>query len=180
MKKYIFAVSLSLFIFALSPLKTHAETMDAATVAATSASTYKLVHPGMLPDNPLYKLKVLRDTIMLSIIQSPLKKAEYRLLLADKQIGMVPLLVAKGNTTLAKETVLKGENQMTLITFLFKDTGTKPEKELYDRLIQASLKHQEVLREVQKLVPEEDKAVFETILEFSTRNADEFYKIVNE
>ncbi|MBI5613922.1 hypothetical protein HY947_03270 [Candidatus Gottesmanbacteria bacterium] len=177
---YLITILLVFFIFALTPLKVHAEIMSATTPASTSSTTYKLAYPGMLPDHPLYKLKLLRDKIMLSLMQDPIRKAEYYLLLADKQIAMSALLVDKGNIQLAKEIALKGENQYTAITFLFKDTGTKPSQEFYDRLIGASQEHQKILRSVASKLDADDKKIFETVLEFSTRNADEINKIFNQ
>src|SRR3989344_8190118 len=124
---------------------------------------YNLPYPGMLPDSPFYKLKVLRDKIMLVLIQDPMKKVEFHLLLADKRISMSKSLVGKGKIELAKETALKGENEYTLITFLLKDVEKKPGKQLFDRLQNAALKHQEVLNEIVTEVSEKDKKTFETV-----------------
>ena len=141
---------------------------------------YNLPYPGMLPDSPFYKLKVLRDKIMLSLIQDPMKKVEYHLLLADKRIQMAKILVNKGKTELAKETALKGENEYTLLVFLFKDVQKKPNKALFDKLELAALKHQEVLRGITTKLKGEDKKNFETVIEFSKRNADELSTIYND
>lgn len=48
---------------------------------------YDLPYPGLLPDNPLYSLKVLRDKIVEFFISDPVKKADYELLQADKRIN---------------------------------------------------------------------------------------------
>ncbi|HSW87725.1 MAG TPA: DUF5667 domain-containing protein [Candidatus Saccharimonadales bacterium] len=48
---------------------------------------YDLPYPGLLPDNPLYSLKVLRDKIVEFFISDPAKKADYELLQADKRIN---------------------------------------------------------------------------------------------
>lgn len=141
---------------------------------------YNLPYPGMLPDSPFYKLKVLRDKIMLVLIQDPMKKVEYHLLLADKRIQMAKILVNKGKTELAKETALKGENEYTLLVFLFKDVQKKPNKALFDKLELAALKHQEVLRGITTKLKGEDKKNFETVIEFSKRNADELSTIYND
>ncbi|OGH32484.1 MAG: hypothetical protein A2953_02860 [Candidatus Levybacteria bacterium RIFCSPLOWO2_01_FULL_36_54] len=141
---------------------------------------YNLPYPGMLPDSPFYKLKVLRDKIMLVLIQDPMKKVEYHLLLADKRIQMAKILVNKGKTELAKETALKGENEYTLLVFLFKDVQKKPNKALFDKLELAALKHQEVLRGITTKLKGKDKKNFETVIEFSKRNADELSTIYND
>src|SRR3989338_4004740 len=141
---------------------------------------YNLPYPGMLPDSPFYKLKVLRDKIMLVLIQDPMKKVEYHLLLADKRIQMAKILVNKGKTELAKETALKGENEYTLLVFLFKDVQKKQNKALFDKLELAALKHQEVLRGITTKLKGKDKKNFETVIEFSKRNADELSTIYND
>lgn len=48
---------------------------------------YDLPYPGLLPDNPIYGLKVLRDKIVEFFISDPAKKADYELLQADKRIN---------------------------------------------------------------------------------------------
>ena len=138
---------------------------------------YDLAYPGMLPDHPLYKLKVLRDKVKLFLTRDPMKKAQYHLLLADKRIHMAAMLVDKGEVELAKETALKGENEYTLLVFLFKDVVKKPDKNFYDRLEKASLKHQEVLNDIAKKVDKKDKKTFETVGYFSTVNLEELRKI---
>ncbi|HSW96650.1 MAG TPA: hypothetical protein VLF89_02375 [Candidatus Saccharimonadales bacterium] len=48
---------------------------------------YDLPYPGLLPGNPLYSLKVLRDKIVEFFISDPVRKADYELLQADKRIN---------------------------------------------------------------------------------------------
>ncbi len=127
----------------------------------------------MLPDNPLYKLKVLRDKIMLILISDPDKKAAYHLVLANKQLLMSKLLVDKGNVGLAKETALKGENQMTLMTFVFKNASRTPSPGFLNEVKLATSKHQELLKEIIGKVLKDDAETFSTVLEFSQRNADQ-------
>lgn len=138
---------------------------------------YDLAFPGMLPDHPLYKLKVLRDKVTLFLTRDPMKKAQYHLLLADKRIHMAAMLVDKGKIELAKETALKGENEYTLLVFLFKDVVRKPDKNFYGRLEKASLKHQEILKQIVSKVDTKDKKDFETVVYFSEKNLDELKTI---
>lgn len=48
---------------------------------------YDLPYPGLLPDNPIYTLKVMRDKIVEFFISDPAKKADYEMLQADKRIN---------------------------------------------------------------------------------------------
>lgn len=180
MKKIILTI-ISFLIILSSPLTLiHAQQPADAPVASPSPTMeYKLPYPGMLPDNALYKLKVLRDKIMLVLIQNPDKKAEYHLLLANKQLLMSKMLVDKGNIPLARETALKGENQITLMTFVFKKANRKPQSKFLDEVNLASMKHQELLREIIGKVSGDDAITFSTVLEFSRRNADELQRLAS-
>ena len=142
-----------------------------------SAVKYDLPYPGMLPDHPLYKLKVLRDKVVLLFIQDPIKKAEYHLLLADKRIHMAKLLIDKGDIELAKETALKGENEITNLVNLLKDKREKPTNDLFNRVEKASIKHQKVLDGIAKKVGEKDRDTFDTVIYFSNVNLEELRKV---
>src|SRR3990167_5148581 len=180
MKKFLVAILFLALVSFIKPTFAQEEIVS-PTPTPTPILTvkYDLPYPGMLPDSPFYKLKVLRDKIMLVLIQDPMKKVEFHLLLADKRISMSKSLVCKGKIELAKETALKGENEYTLITFLLKDVEKKPGKQLFDRLQNAALKHQEVLNEIVAKVSEKDKKTFETVIYFSKQNAEELKKINN-
>lgn len=134
----------------------------------------------MLPDNPLYKLKVLRDKIMLFLITDPDKKAQQYLHLANKQLLMSKFLVDKGNIPLARETALKGENQMTLMTFVFKNENRTPKPNFVNEVKLATQKHQELLKEMIGKVSREEAEIFSTVLEFSQRNADQLQYLANQ
>ena len=168
---------LSLILFFALVSVSSAQEISPTPIPSPTPVEYDLAFPGMLPDHPLYKLKVLRDKIVLFITRDPIKKSEYHLLLADKRINMAKFLVDKGNIELAKETALKGENEYTLLVFLLKDVNKKPDKNFYERLEKAALKHQEVLREIIDKTGEDDRKIFQTVLEFSQRNLEELKKI---
>src|SRR3989338_11261266 len=180
MKKILVFLIFAFLLISYSPVFAQEETPNPTVSPTPPPVKYALAYPGMLPDSPFYKLKVLRDKIMLGLIQDPMKKVEYHLLLADKRIQMANILVNKGKTELAKETALKGENEYTLLVFLLKDVQKKPNKVLFDKLELAALKHQEVLRGITAKLKGEDKKNFETVIEFSKRNADELSTIYND
>jgi len=142
------------------------------TAQATPAAyiNYDLAFPGMLPDNKLYKLKVLRDKITLGLITDPKKKVEYLLLQTDKGILAAAMLVDKKEIALAKETALKAENNITLATYELWRFTKKIDSDLYDKLRTASLKHQEVLSSLLNRISKEDAKSFKTVIEFSKRN----------
>lgn len=171
MKKLLIFITIfaSFFIFANLALALESQRVD-----------YNLPYPGILPDHPLYKLKVLRDKVVTFLIRDPIKKAEYHLLLADKRIYMSRLLVDKGKIALAKETALKGENEYTLLVFVFKTANKKPDAGFMDKLTRAAVKHQELLNEIMEKVGNTDKETFRIVLEFSKRNLEELRKLYSQ
>lgn len=86
-----------------------------ATRVVGTGEPYQFPWPGILPDSPLYKLKVLRNKIIPRLIISPVKRIEFDLLMADKTLYASKLLLDKGESALAAETALKGENYFSIL-----------------------------------------------------------------
>lgn len=120
MKRLFFLFSLFFFFFIYtSKVSVSFAEVDAqrdiytASQAAAPTPTpvdYQLAYHGLLPDNPLYFLKVLRDRLIDFLIADPLKKAEFYLLQADKHATAGVALFVKGKRRLAESTISKGEN----------------------------------------------------------------------
>ncbi len=108
---------------------------------------YTLPYPGILPDSPLYFLKVVRDNLLGFFISEPLKKADYSLLMADKRLTSASSLLDKKNYSLAITTLSKAENYFDkAIQSAAKAKGEgKDAGEILNRLWVASQKHQEVI-----------------------------------
>lgn len=75
-----------------------------------SKVNYTLPYSGLLPDNPLYKLKVIRDIIVGFFISDPIQKADYSLNLADKRTFAAQILFDVGKQSLALDTISKAQN----------------------------------------------------------------------
>lgn len=101
-----FLIALIIFLF-LTNSKSFAEDLMASSSAKV---VYQLPYPGVLPDNPLYRLKALRDRIIEILVADPLKKGELNLLQADKRLAAGIALLAGGKEELALSTISKGEN----------------------------------------------------------------------
>ena len=141
---------------------------------------YDFAYPGILPDHPAYKIKVLRDKVMERFTSDPEKKISFYLLQGDKGILAASMLVDKNNFALAKETALKAENNLTLINFLLKDSDRKLKPQTFDKIKTASLKHQEVLRDIIKRVPSNEQKTFKTVLYFSETNLKSLNDLQNK
>lgn len=191
MKKIILLLSFVLFVFLIfSPLVlAQADEEDVASPSTESTDSaekieYQLPYPGMLPDHPLYKLKVLRDKILLFLIRDSLKKAAKHLHMADKEFFMALKLVEKGKIPLAQHTAFKAEHHMTLLTTELRQgisSGRNLDLGFLGKARQAALKHQEVLDGMMaKTDNEETVESLKTIKEFSVRNDKAVYEIEEE
>ena len=148
------------------------------------AQEYLLPYPGMLPDHSLYKIKVLRDKIILLLIRDPIKKAAKHLQMADKELFAALKLVEKDKIALAQQTAFKAEHHMTRLVGEIQKAVYYSNREfpqdLAQRAHQAALKHQELLTGMMARAKEDEQEAFKTIKEFSIRNDQELFKLAEE
>lgn len=139
----------------------------------TNKSEYVLPWPGILPDHRLYKIKVLRNKIIYKMILTPVKRVEFDLLMADKTLYAAKLLMDKGNTQLAKETALKGENYFSV---LVSDYGTVLAKKkalpsaIRQNVDHAFVAHQLLIASMKTKASSADKSTYEQVDYFSKSN----------
>lgn len=148
------------FLFLTGPSLVLAQ--EVATPSAVSdeeaTSTYTLPYPGMLPDNPFYSVKMMRDRIILFLIVDPLKKAKFHLLQADKRLQAGVYLWNEDNkkAELVISTISKGENYFEQALMLARQA--KREGQDVDPLVgdleQAARKHTEVLVVLHEEMPD--------------------------
>jgi hypothetical protein len=136
-------ISMTLLLLVSQP----ALAQETSTSTAILNVQYDLPYAGILPDNPLYFLKALRDNVLGMFITDPAQKANYDLLMADKRLGAAQALLAKGKVDLAITTLSKSGNyfylavqQATVAKQQGQDTAS-----LLSTLDRASLKHQQVI-----------------------------------
>jgi hypothetical protein len=106
---WAFSFLVLLLSFNLFVCKIYA-TEDPSATSSSQQMNYELPYPGLLPDSPLYFLRILRDKAVGFLISDPLKKTEFDLLQADKRLNASIYLLNKGKTSLALSTVSKAEN----------------------------------------------------------------------
>ncbi|MDO8659056.1 MAG: DUF5667 domain-containing protein [Candidatus Parcubacteria bacterium] len=139
------------------------------------AVDYSLAWPGILPDNRLYKLKVLRNKIIYKMIINPVKKVEFDLLMADKTIYASKLLMEKGKVDLSKETALKGENYYSMLVQDYNKALLSHKQIplwLDGKITLAAIKHQKVFKQLGDTVTGENKKTFQIVSKFSKINYD--------
>lgn len=120
---------------------------------------YYLPYPGILPDHPLYWLKMFRDRIMLTLTKNPVDKYGRLLLYADKRVGAAKVLVEGGKAELGVTTATKAGKYLEQAINEFKginDPG-KATPEERERLLKAGMKHEEVLNAILDKVPDQSR-----------------------
>lgn len=160
---------------------TESSEADLSTVSnmAKSEVDYYLPYPGILPDHPLYWLKMLRDKVALSLTRKPLAKFERLLLYADKRVGAAEALIEGNKIELGVTTADKAEKylEQAVVEFEGLAKNGQAQPELHDRLDKALLKHQEILVSFLDKVPDQSRDTLNQAVEKTERN---YQKIKNQ
>ncbi len=117
---------------------------------------YNLPYPGILSDNPLYLVKIVRDRITEFLTREALKKAQLYLLYSDKRIAMAISLAHKGKTRQAVDAASKAEKYFLKIPPILKDAkkqGNSSPSSFVETLKLSNAKHKEVIAELLKILP---------------------------
>lgn len=142
--KKIFWLLIFVFVFSLIPQVSFAQPKKAVD--------YELPYPGLLPDSPLYFLKMIRDRLVWFLISDPLKKADFNLLTADKRLNGALYLFRedKNKIKLVESTISKGENYFEEAIKKVKEAKKQgmDTADILRRLETSSQKHQEILEKM--------------------------------
>lgn len=131
---------------------------------------YELPYPGILPDHPLYALKVTRDRVLEFFTRDNLKKVNLYLLFSDKRLKMAEYLAKKGKNDLAITTASKGEKYFLKIPPLLKSSkqqGVSPDPSLLERVRLSNKKHKQLLVTLLKELPQGEQQRVEEILQIN-------------
>lgn len=147
----------------------HSVNAQEVTLSATPTPVpYLLPYPGILPGNPLYFLKDIRDAIVGFLISNPVKKAEFDLLQADKHMQATVFLVdQKKESTLVFTTLKISEAHFAKAIMSAQDAKKQgiSVKDTATQLALANLKYQEIVGELSKSAKGKEKAQFMRELE---------------
>lgn len=135
---------------------------ESSQSAAMEIVSYDLPYPGILPDNPLYFLKAVRDNLLGFLITDPIKKSQYDLLQSDKRLIASQKLLEKGKTSLSITTLSKSGNYFYNAiekAALGKNQGQDANL-ILDKLLNASKKHQEIIFEMAKTQKGENEKMY--------------------
>lgn len=121
---------------------------------------YYFPFPGrILPDSPLWPLKALRDKIWLLLTTNTSRKAELRLLFADKRIVSSKILFERDKAGVGFSTLTKAEKYLEEASNLEAENRQKglDTSEFLTTLTKAALKHRQVIGEILRIAPEDAK-----------------------
>lgn len=160
----IVCLAISLFNYLMVAPAVAEETAMTETIEKVE---YTLPWPGILPDHPLYFLKVLRDRVWGFLVRDPLKKAEWALLMADKRVWAGQMLVKRGKEALGVTTLKEAEKFLEMAMLKAEEARVQGGNgdPFLEKLSRSSLKHKEVLDEVLSLVSEESQGVIRRMIE---------------
>ena len=162
-----------------NPIGIDTEATESSVVVGQRVN-YELPYPGMLPDNPFYILKVLRDGIVKLLINKEMTMARFSLESAEKRMYASKLLLEKDKDKLAIETFSKSNNYLEdsrqAVINAKKQNPKDPDiKPFLQQFKSALLKHREIAFDVKKLVDKEfvgNFAIEEERINRMIKNAD--------
>src|SRR3989338_4325343 len=134
---------------------------------------YELPYPGILPNHPLYPLKLVRDRMLDFLIRDPVKRINFYLLMSDKRLSMGVYLTDEKEYVLAEETVSKGEKYLVrAIDALYevKETGREIPSDMVERIMLSSSKHHLVITQLRDKSPENVHTGYSTALDTASEN----------
>ncbi len=153
----------------ISHFSVHAQTI---TAFPQDKVVYNLPYPGILPDNPLYIVKIIRDRIWEFVTRDNLKKAELFLLFSDKRVAMAESLADKGKEMLAVSTLSKAEKYFQQIPDLMKNSkkqGVAASADFVNKVKASNIKHQEVIATFLKELPQGQADALNVILNLNLK-----------
>lgn len=128
-------------------------------LAVSEDEGYELVYPGLMPDHPLYLLKMIRDQIQLLVTKDSSAKAQLMLVNADKRIAASLILAERGKLGLAASTATKAEQYLQrAIAEAGKIGDEAGRRNFYERAKRANGKHGMILLGIASRLPEDGKA----------------------
>jgi hypothetical protein len=138
-----------------APSPSLAPPANTGLVPAPTPIEYQLPYPGMLPDNPLYFLKVFRDNMTALFLSKPSDKATFFLMQSDKNVEASYILEAQlhPKTDLAFQTFVHAQNdfdQAITQGISAKKQGYST-KELADKMALANQKHEQILQAIAEM-----------------------------
>lgn len=163
MKRVLLISLIIIFLFSTKVFALGNAATQTADLSVNMEVNYDLPYPGLLPDNPLYVLKTMRDKTVSILITDPLKKAAFDLLQADKRLAAGMMLIQNSkNFVLAEQTISKGENYFDDAIIKIREAKKQGMgiNDIRSKMANAAEKHKQVITDLIKKVPDKNKPGF--------------------
>lgn len=121
-------------------------------LSQSTEKEYVMPYPGILPDHPFYKLKMVRDKIWEFLISDLERKAYFEILQADKRMEAARILIQiKNKNSLGISTGGKAYAYLIKIPSLIKALRERNVNvnNLIDKLEKSCLKHQSIMEKIE-------------------------------
>lgn len=148
MLKNIVLIISVVFFLAIVPIGVYFLSYTPVSGVEEQKIKYTLPYPGLLPDNPLYFFKNIRDQVLQFVTRDNLKKAEVYLLLSDKKTAMAISLQKKGKENMALKILEEAEQDFTKIKnpiTTAQKQGVSADGEFISKIKLSNEKHREVI-----------------------------------
>jgi len=149
---FVFLIAIYIPLFTVYAQESTSSASNSGLIPSTIPTPvdYQLPYPGMLPDNPLYFLKVMRDNLTAFFLSKPIDKANFDLLQSDKNVQASYLIVTQqpGKTLLAFQTFSQAQDYFDQA--LTQAQNAKKQgystKDFAGKLSNANQKHEQILQ----------------------------------
>lgn len=126
--------------------------VDEKQALLETENNYYLAYPGILPDHPIYWLKMVRDKIVELTTTDVMKRSELWMQFADKRLGAAKVLVEGNQKELGLQTAIKANG------YLYKAVSSVEEiksqgrdvGDIANRMERQTLKHAQILENMGK------------------------------
>ncbi|MCL4354174.1 DUF5667 domain-containing protein [Patescibacteria group bacterium] len=153
-----------LLFFIIPPVATLAETKAFNDQYIKVVGNNELPYPGLLPDSPLYFLKMIRDRFVSFSTQNPASKVDFDILQAEKRLNAgVYLFIQRKDHSLATSTISKGSNYFNNALIVAENAKKQKEdiKDLKRKISKSLLKYKYVLKNLKSEKSEQIKKSLE-------------------
>jgi hypothetical protein len=134
---------------------------------SATLSGYDLPYPGILPDHPLYFVKMIRDRARLILVRNQVKKVELLLFYADKRMGAAEALLKDSKISLAEITAHKAEmymGQAMKILLDFNEEEKEHNMDLWWKFYKSISVHKLLLDEMALMVEGDERVNIEKVI----------------
>lgn len=168
---YSLVIALMILLASLVVFSQKTDTVRAQVDVKGESVEYTLPFAGVLPDNPLYSLKIVRDNFWLFFTRDNIKKAEVLLLFSDRKTAATQMLFEKGKWDMGIDTMREAEQnfeRMVDMIVLSKNQGVSPDEALVLKMKLSNTKHRQVIEQLLIAAPQGSRKALEDIMKLNS------------